>query len=49
MHLKSEILKNICRSLLEVIENYQKISILLLNYAGDCIEHLRKQGQKTFE
>ena len=49
IHLKSEVLRNICRSLLEVIKNYQRTSIKLLNYTGDCIEHSRKQGQKTFE
>ena len=47
--LISKILRNICCSLVEVIENYQRTSVLLLNYAGLCIEHLRKQGQKTFE
>ena len=46
---KSEVLRNICRGLLEVIENYQRTSALLLNYAGNCIEHLRKQSQKTFK
>ena len=47
--LLNAILRNICRSLLEVIENYQRTSALLLNYAGNCIEHLHKQSQKTFE
>ena len=41
--------KNICCSLLEVMKNYQTILVLLLNYATDCIKHLRKQDQKTFE
>ena len=49
IHLKSEILRNIFCSLVEVIKNYQRTSVLLLNYVGDCIKNLRKQGQKTIE
>ena len=36
---KWNFLRNICRSLVEVIENYQRTSVLLLNYVRDCIEH----------
>ena len=48
-YFRNEILRNICRNLLQVIENYQRAFVLLLDYAADCIEHLRKQGEKTFE
>ena len=49
MYCKSEILRNVCRSLLKVIENYQRAFVLLLDYAADGIEHLRKLNQKAFD